>query len=118
MAEMKLSIENLAPNMAGQNPERDARVKNYVMEDVQRVLNARSYLESKWLVMDRIYRGDPITRYYPIEDSTSVPEPFKMVEVQTPRVALAIMPDQDWFRLIPKRDKAVEPSGELRCNLA
>ena len=111
MAEEQVTLENCSPNLAGENSERDARVKSYVMDAMKRVLNARQYLESKWLVMDRIYRGDPITRYYPVEDSTSVPEPFKMVEVQAPRVALALLPDQDWFRLVPKRAQSVEPEG-------
>ena len=76
MVEENVTVESLSPNIAGTNAERDERVKSYVMDSVTRILNARYYLESKWLVMDRIWRGDPISRYYPIEQSTAIPEPF------------------------------------------
>lgn len=102
-------VENQSPNIAGQDRLRDERVKSYVMEQVQSVLAARRPLEDMWIVMDRIWRGDAISRYFEVNQSTAIPEAFKMVEVQAPRVAMALMPGKDWFRLQPVRDKAVEP---------
>jgi hypothetical protein len=108
------TVENLQNNIAGQDEQRDTRVKDYVMDSVQRVLRARAHLEAKWIVMDRIWRGDPISRYYDVSISTAIPEPYKMVGVTAPRVALALMPDANWFRLEPQREKSVEPVGAKR----
>lgn len=110
MAE-NVKVPNENPNLAGKDQMRDERAKSYVIQEVARVSGARAELETRWVVEDRLWRGDPISRYYPLDYSTSIPEAYKQVETAAARVTLATMPGDEWFRLIPKRKGAIEPRG-------
>lgn len=113
MAEEKVieELKNQAPNLAGQTEDRDTRALTTVIDTISHVAGARGHQERVWTVIDRIWRGDPISRYFEGENATNVQEAFKMERAATPRVMLALWPSEDWFRLIPERQGSVDPVG-------
>jgi hypothetical protein len=98
-------IPNDNPNLAG-SLERDQRALKEVLDHIQAVDSDRAVLNEKWVVLDRLWRGDPISRFYPGAKTTTVPEPFKQERAATPRVKLALFPSADWYRPVPMRPGA------------
>ena len=115
MAEEKL--RNQAPNRAGESEELDRHALETVLGTIQGVSNARGHLELVWTVIDRIWRGEPISRFFAGENATSVQEAFKQERAATPRMLLALWPDENWFRLLPEREGAVEPVAAKKLML-
>lgn len=111
MAEKKLKIPNTVENLAGQSEKRDRRVLTYIMDQVKGILAGRTVLEQKWMVMDAMWRGNPVSRYYPKEMTTHINEPYKMVSAAAARVLPAVVPGDDWFRLVPGGPAAIEPKA-------
>jgi len=79
-------IPNQRENMAGKSADRDARALKEVTDHIQAVDSDRAVLVEKWVVLDRLWRGDPVTRFYPGSKTTAVPEPFKQERAATPRI--------------------------------
>jgi len=94
--EQKNYGENLVTNEAIRN-----RVSAYVLEQIKTIVNGRSYLDSKAIMLERLWRGDPVSRFYPGTSTTHVPEPFKAVESLVPRIIEGVMPGPEWFRVTP-----------------
>jgi hypothetical protein len=97
--------KNYGPNLVVNKDVRE-RVSTYALQNIQSIVNSRGYLESKWIMLERLWRGDPISRFYPSAHSTHVPEPFKAVESLVPRIMKALMPNPEWFRAIPANEKS------------
>jgi len=104
-------IPNEADNLAGQSAPRDERIKTDVLSQVRRIVQNRTVFHNKWVVIDRLWRGDPMSRFYPDEQQTHIPEPYKVVQAATPRVLTALFPDEDWFRVWPMGPSSVDPTG-------
>lgn len=113
MAEEKLTEEreNEADNLAGTSETRDERVKEDVLGQVQRILHNRTEKENVWVVCDRLWRGDPISRYFPTAYQTHIPEPYKTVQAAVPRLEMALFPDDDWFRVKQIGSAGVDEKG-------
>lgn len=104
-------IPNDAENLAGKSPERDARAKKEILEHIQDVDNDRGNLVEKWVVLDRLWRCDPVSRFYPGAKTTAIPEPLKQERAATPRVKMALFPSDDWFRPVPMRPGSASPKA-------
>lgn len=102
--------KNYGKNLVDNKDVRE-RVSNYALKNIQRIVNGRGYLESKWIMLERLWRGDPISRFYPGRNTTHVPEPFKAVESLVPRILDALMPTENWFRAL-KLDDASKMEAE------
>jgi len=111
MAEATVKLPNTVENLAGADKARDIRVLNYVKQSVADILRGRSVLEARWSVMDSLWRGSPVSRFYPTESSTMINEPYKMVSAAAARVVPAVLPSDEWFRLVPQGPGAIEPKG-------
>lgn len=83
------------------NDEVRTRVTAYVLDQIKNIVNGRSYLDSKAIMLERLWRGDPVSRFYPGTSTTHVPEPFKAVESLVPRIIEGVMPGPDWFKVAP-----------------
>lgn len=103
---------NFGENLAGDN-ETSLRVGNYVKQSISTIVNGRGYLESKWIMLERLWRGDPISRFYPGSNSTHVPEPFKAVESLVPRIRDALMPTDNWFRAMKLDDNSTGEAAAI-----
>ncbi len=101
-------IKNDSENHASK-PEVRARALEVVQQHVKDVDGDRDYLVNKWLVCDRLWRGEPISRYFPSDKTTMVPEPFKQERAVTPRVMMALFPNDEWYRPIPERPGSARP---------
>lgn len=111
---MAEDMKNLTENLAGNSPERDARARRAVVDGIGRIRTARqaSGIENKWIVCDRLWRGEAMSRYWGEDMNQShVPEPFKQERAVTPRLMGAVMPNDNWFRLEPERSGAIEPGS-------
>jgi len=97
-------VKNFGPNLVT-NPDVRERVGNYALTNIKNIINGRGYLESKWIMLERLWRGDPVSRFYPGSQSTHVPEPFKAVESLVPRILEALMPTDNWFRALSLEER-------------
>jgi hypothetical protein len=104
-------LKNDAENTAAASPETRARALQIVLDHIKAVDGDRDFLVNKWLVCDRLWRGEPISRYFPSDKTTHVPEPFKQERAVTPRVGMALFPNDDWYRPIPIRPKSANPEA-------
>lgn len=100
-------VSNEAENRAAEAAVRERALKA-VLDHITAVDSDRDYLNNKWLVCDRLWRGEPISRFYPGDKTTHIPEPFKQERAVTPRIRMALFPGDDWFRPIPLRPKSAK----------
>ena len=102
-------LKNDADNLAA-NPTTQGRALLEVVKHVTDVDGDRDYLVNKWLVCDRLWRGEPLSRYFPADKTTMIPEPYKQERSVTPRIIMALFPNEEWYRPIPERPGSAKPA--------
>jgi hypothetical protein len=63
------------------------------------VYNVMEFLRNKWLIMYRMYRGEPLNQFSYGRPQLHSPEPYKAVETVHPRVMRALFGSEEWFKL-------------------
>jgi hypothetical protein len=104
------NLKNFGENLASDKGVRD-RALTFVNQQIQDIKSVRGYLENKWVMLDRLWRGEPLSRFYPSGSTTNVPEPFKAVESIVPRLKEALFPSSEWFRVGLMEDGVGDPEA-------
>lgn len=97
------SQSNFGANLAANELIASATLSK-IKTQMASVQTNRAYQENKWIMLERMWRGDPISRYFPGMTATNIPEPYKAIESVVPRIKKALFPRPDeWFRVIPMK---------------
>ncbi len=95
----RLYAESIAyPNLA-QDPFVNEQARMAVLGALKDVYNVMEFLRNKWLIMYRLYRGEPLNQFSYGRPQLHSPEPFKAVETVHPRVMRTLFGSERWFKL-------------------
>ena len=102
--------KNFGPNLATSQDE-CARALQHVKDCMEPVRAWMDKEREKWTVLQALWQGEPVTRFFPGMDTTHVPESMKVVESIMPRLREGMFPSPDWFRVRLLRDGKGDPGA-------
>ncbi len=95
----RLYNESVAfPNLAD-DPFVVGQAKMAILTALKDVYNVMEFLRNKWLIMYRLYRGEPLNTFSYGRPQLHSPEPFKAVETIHPRIMRTLFGNERWFKL-------------------
>jgi hypothetical protein len=101
----RLYAESVAyPNLA-KDPFVAGQAKMAVLAALKDVYNVMEFLRNKWLIMYRLYRGEPLNQFSYGRPQLHSPEPYKAVETVHPRVMRTLFGSERWFKLYGVADR-------------